>query len=71
MREEEREFCIVCEERIHRSHRTKIPNRSPRSVTCSNRCARIYYRVHRYLYGRIQRSLMKKLGIIEIKRRPK
>lgn len=48
--------CIVCENPIHRSHNKKgiKRRRSPNSVTCSKRCAKIYQRINVYVRVRMR-----------------
>ncbi len=54
-----REDCIVCEGNIHRTRHTTKTSKDCRSfkwVTCSHKCSRIYTKVYRFVYGRINRT---------------
>jgi len=40
-----REYCIVCGDKIHRGVRsTNLLRRGKNALTCSPKCAKIYYR---------------------------
>jgi predicted nucleic acid-binding Zn ribbon protein len=47
-----REYCIVCEGKIHRTKsatRHGKTRRPPKGITCSSRCSKVYSRIYHYL----------------------
>ena len=60
-----REFCIICENRINRTGRSRNkPKRAKHAVTCSKKCARVYRRVHDYLIYKVKSNMEKNAKLL-------